>query len=117
MRKTPPPPGPRCPVTACLSVLGGKWKPILVYLIANDCNRFGAMSRAVAGITKQMLTLQLRELEADGVISRTVYPEVPPRVEYRLTELGRSTFPVIDAMRAWGETYLSRSPAPRRSAR
>lgn len=92
-----------CPVTRCLAVIGGKWKPLLIFMIANEMGRFGEMRRNAAGISKQMLTKQLRELEADGVISRTVYAEVPPRVEYRLTERGRSVLPVISAMKAWGE--------------
>lgn len=92
-----------CPVTYCLSVIGGKWKPVIVFCIANGVDRFGAMQRAVPGITKQMLTKQLRELEADGLISRTVFAEVPPRVDYALTERGRSVLPIIGSMEAWGQ--------------
>ena len=96
-----------CPVTYCLSVIGGKWKPIILFCIANGVDRFGAMQRAVPGITKQMLTKQLRELESDGVISRTVFPEVPPRVDYALTDKGRSVLPVIEAMSAWGRAEMA----------
>ena len=101
-----------CPVTACLSVIGGKWKPILLFCIANEVDRFGALQRAVPGITKQMLTKQLRELEADGLITRTVFPVVPPRVDYALSDKGRSILPVIDAMRQWGETHATAPTAP-----
>ncbi|MEM7272409.1 MAG: helix-turn-helix domain-containing protein [Actinomycetota bacterium] len=101
---------PRCPVTYCLSVIGGKWKPIILYLITNDVNRFGVLQRNIDGISKQMLTRQLRELEADDVIDRHVYAEVPPRVEYTLTAKGASLLPVIGAMRAWGQQHLAEMP-------
>jgi len=94
-----------CPVTYCLSVVGGKWKPVIIFCIANGVDRFGAMQRAVPGITKQMLTKQLRELEADNLLTRTVYAEVPPRVDYALTETGRSVLPIIEQMKLWGEKY------------
>ena len=100
-----------CPVTHCLKMIGGKWKPVLLFCIANGVDRFGAMSRAIPTITKQMLTQQLRELEADGLLSRTVYAEIPPRVEYALTEKGKSILPVIAAMRSWGEADLANSQA------
>lgn len=99
-----PDPQSDCPVTRCLQVVGGKWKPVILFCVANGVDRFGAMRRAIPGITKQMLTQQLRELEADGVLSRTVHAEVPPRVDYALTDRGRTLLPVIDAMRAWGAT-------------
>lgn len=110
MRREPdlaPDPAAGCPVTHCLAVVGGKWKPVILFCIAHGVARFGAMRRAVPGITKQMLTQQLRELERDGVISRTVYAEVPPRVDYALTARGRGLLPVIDAMRKWGEADLA----------
>ncbi len=96
-----------CPVTFCLSVIGGKWKPVILYCIANGVDRFGAMQRAVPGITKQMLTKQLRELEGDGLISRTVFAEVPPRVDYALTDVGRSILPVIEQMASWGTANMN----------
>ncbi len=95
-----------CPVTYCLSVIGGKWKPVILYCIANDVDRFGAMQRSVPGITKQMLTKQLRELEADGLISRKVFAEVPPRVDYSLTDVGRTVLPIIEQMEVWGEANM-----------
>lgn len=97
---------PDCPVTYCLSMIGGKWKPVIIFCIANGIDRFGAMQRAVRGITKQMLTKQLRELEADALISRTVYAEVPPRVDYALTDKGRSVLPIIAEMRMWGQNHM-----------
>lgn len=96
-------PGASCPVTHCLSLIGGKWKPIILFCVQGGIHRFGAMQRAIPAITKQMLTQQLRELEDDRLVSRTVFAEVPPRVEYALTERGRSVLPVIKAMRLWGE--------------
>ena len=100
-----------CPVTYCLSVIGGKWKPIILFCIANGVDRFGAMQRAVPGITKQMLTKQLRELESDGLISRTIFAEVPPRVDYALTDIGRSILPVIEKMADWGSANMTEQAA------
>jgi DNA-binding HxlR family transcriptional regulator len=101
----------RCPVTACLQVIGGKWKPVLIYLVSKGCDRFGALGRAMPDISKQVLTRQLRELEADGVMTRAVFDELPPRVEYALTERGRSLLPVIHAMRDWGQGQVVREVA------
>lgn len=101
----PDPVLPSCPVTYCLRVVGGKWKPVILYVLSNDVNRFGRMRRAIEGISKQMLAKQLRELEADGVIHREVFAQVPPRVEYSLTAKGESLLPVVEAMRAWGERH------------
>ncbi|MEM8488881.1 MAG: helix-turn-helix domain-containing protein [Bacteroidota bacterium] len=97
---------PSCPVTYCLQMIGGKWKPVILYLLSNGVDRFGVMRRAIDGISKQMLTKQLRELERDDIISRTVFAEVPPRVEYALTEKGESLLPVIQAMKAWGKPFI-----------
>lgn len=95
---------PSCPVTRCLSVIGGKWKPVILFMVMNGINRFGAMQRAAPGCTKQMLSKQLREMEADGLLHREIFAEIPPRVEYSLTAKGQSLLPVIDAMGKWGET-------------
>ncbi len=89
-----------------MSKIGGKWKPIILYLISKGGNRFGILQRGIEGISKQMLTKQLRELEADGILHREIFPEIPPRVEYSITEKGRSLFPVIDSMRKWGERQM-----------
>lgn len=97
-----PDPSNGCPVTHCLSVIGGKWKPVILFCIAGGVNRFGAMQRAIPAVTKQMLTQQLRELEADGLVLRRIYAEIPPRVDYSLTGRGASVLPVIQAMRDWG---------------
>ena len=91
-----------CPVTYCMSKIGGKWKPIIIHLMRKGANRFGILERGIEGITKQMLTKQLREMEADGILVRKIYPEIPPRVEYFFTPYGESLFPIIDAMSQWG---------------
>jgi DNA-binding HxlR family transcriptional regulator len=94
-----------CPVEATLSVIGGVWKPVLLYHLLPGKLRFNALCRLTPNATPRMVTLQLRELEADGVIRRIVYPEVPPKVEYELTPFGRTLEPVLATMRAWGATY------------
>jgi len=85
-----------------MDVIGGKWKLLILYLIDNEINRFGKMDMMLKNISKQMLTTQLRELEHDGIIDRIIYPEIPPRVEYRLTEKGKSLLPIIHLMKEWG---------------
>ena len=92
-----------CAVEATLSVMGGVWKPVLVFHLLNGKLRFNALCRITPAATPRMITLQLRELEADGIIKRTVFPEIPPKVEYELTELGQSLAPVLLSMRDWGE--------------
>jgi DNA-binding HxlR family transcriptional regulator len=96
----------QCPVTATMEIIGGKWKLLIMYLISNDINRFGKMSMMLRGISKQMLTTQLRELEADGILERKIYAEIPPRVEYFLTPKGKSLLPIISLMKDWGLKYL-----------
>ena len=91
-----------CPVTYCMGKIGGKWKPILLHLIRKGANRFGVLERGIDGITKQMLTKQLRELEADGILERKIYPVIPPKVEYFITPFGKTLLPIIDAMGLWG---------------
>lgn len=94
-----------CPVTATMAVIGGKWKLLILYLIYNDVNRFGKMGMILKDISKQMLTTQLRELENDGIIERKIYPEIPPKVEYFLTEKGKALLPVIEKMKDWGNEF------------
>jgi len=94
-----------CAVEVTLSVMGGTWKPIILFHLLHGKKRFGELGRSIGGITQRMLTLQLRELEDAGIVARTVYAEVPPRVDYALTELGRSLQPVLIAMRNWGIAY------------
>jgi DNA-binding HxlR family transcriptional regulator len=103
----------RCPVTAAVDVIGGKWKPVIVYYLLERTHRFGELRRRIPGVTQQMLTLQLRELERDGLVHREVYREVPPKVEYALTPLGRSLGPVLRAMTSWGAGYLARETPAR----
>ena len=94
-----------CDVEATLSVIGGRWKPILICRLLSGRKRFGELCRLAPNATERMITLQLRELEADGVISRHVFAEVPPRVEYEITELGRSLAPIIESMQVWGSGF------------
>lgn len=103
-----------CPVTATMKVLGGKWKPILINAIYFTAPaRFGELKRSVVGITQSMLTQQLRELEEDGIISRKIYAEIPPKVEYTITEFGLTLSPVIQAMAKWGEEFkLNKEKVP-----
>ncbi|BDQ38213.1 hypothetical protein SYK_25730 [Pseudodesulfovibrio nedwellii] len=95
-----------CTVELTLQVIGGKWKPIIIHRLGNDgILRFSEVKRSIPNITQKMLTQQLRELEADGVVTRKVYAQVPPKVEYSLTELGLSVMPVIESLCKWGEGY------------
>ena len=96
----------RCPVTFTMEIIGGKWKLLILYLVDNGINRFGKMSMMLRGISKQMLTSQLRELESDGILERRIYAEIPPRVEYFLTPKGQSLLPIIALMKDWGLSYL-----------
>ncbi|MBO9729859.1 MAG: helix-turn-helix transcriptional regulator [Chitinophaga sp.] len=95
-----------CAVTYCLNIIGGKWKPVIIHLIRNNKNRYSQMQKGIPEASKQTLTNQLRELEADGVIERIVFAEVPPRVEYHITPFGNTLLPIIDAMRAWGRQQM-----------
>ncbi|MEX8192991.1 winged helix-turn-helix transcriptional regulator [Comamonas guangdongensis] len=94
-----------CAVEVTLSVMGGTWKPIILFQLLHGKKRFSELGRNIGGITQRMLTLQLRELEEAGIVERTVHAEVPPRVDYALTELGLSLKPVLIAMRNWGVEY------------
>ncbi len=97
-----------CPVTATMEIIGGKWKILVMYIISNGINRFGKMSIMLRGISKQMLTTQLRELERDGIIERKIYAEIPPRVEYSLTPLGNTLLPILTTMKDWGLKYTEK---------
>jgi DNA-binding HxlR family transcriptional regulator len=94
---------PQCPAEATIEVLAGRWKAHIIWVLLQGTRRFGELHRVVPGVTQKVLTQQLRELEADGVVSRKVFAEVPPKVEYSLTDRGRSLKPVIDAMCKWGK--------------
>ncbi len=97
-----------CPVSRTVAVIGGKWKPSILYLLHRGPTRFNALQRALSGITQRMLTLQLRALENDGLVTRTITPSVPPQVEYGLTPLGESLSPVFDALIDWDKSRLDR---------
>lgn len=105
-----------CTVEAAMEVVGGKWKMAIVNHLFDGTLRFGELRRAMPTITQRMLTRQLRELEADGLVRRTVYAEVPPKVEYDLTELGASLRPVARLLESWGEAYQRGTPAPPQQA-
>lgn len=102
-----------CSVELALQVIGGKWKPIILWhLRSGESRRFGELRRSMPNVTQKMLTQQLRELEADGLVLRTVHPQVPPRVEYTLTALGASVLPVLDQLSSWGKRFeLSHHPS------
>lgn len=98
-----------CPVEAALEIIGGKWKGIILYHILLKTMRFNELRRVMPSITQKMLTRQLRELEANNIISRKIYPEVPPKVEYSMTEYGATLMPVILALQTWGANHLAQS--------
>lgn len=91
-----------CPVSATLKIIGGKWKPLILYFISVDVNRFGQLQRMMPDCSKRMMTTQLRELERDGLLNRKVFAEVPPKVIYSLTETGESLRPLFGALSKWG---------------
>ena len=95
-----------CPVEAALEVIGGKWKPLILWALKDNVMRFGELQKELPGVNTKMLTKQLRELEEDGVISRKIFPEVPPRVEYTITDFGRTLIPILEALCTWGAEYL-----------
>jgi len=105
-----------CPVEATLELIGGKWKGLLLYHLLNGAQRFSELRRQMPSITQRMLTNQLRELEADGLVHREVFPVIPPHVEYSLTPLGKTLAPVIRELKKWGDTYLDKQEKPRRAA-
>lgn len=88
---------------ATLNVIGGKWKPIILHMLSSGTLRFGELKKNIPPVSQKMLTQQLRELEADGIISRRVYAEVPPKVEYSLTARGATLKPVLEKLYAWGQ--------------
>lgn len=94
-----------CPVEAALEQIAGKWKGLILYHLLDDTLRFNELSRRVGDVTQRSLTKQLREMEADGIVDRKVYPVVPPRVDYSLTEKGQQLRGVIEALHAWGQEH------------
>lgn len=99
----------RCPVTETMSVIGSKWKPIILWIIHDQTRQFGEIQRFIPKITHKVLTQQLRELERDGIVNRRVYPIVPPKVEYSLTEYGSTIIPILKEMEKWGTTHITES--------
>jgi len=97
-----------CPVEATLDVIGGKWKGVILYHLCARKRRYNELRRLLPDVTQRMLTLALRDLERDGVVRRSVYPEAPPRVEYELTTFGESLRPIVDLMRDWGAEWKNR---------
>lgn len=92
-----------CPVEVTLSAIGGKWKALILFHVKSRPCRFNELRKLIPRVTQRMLTQHLRELEADGIVLRKIYAQVPPRVEYSLTKKGRTLVPILDAMAAWGE--------------
>lgn len=100
---------PACPVETTLTMIGDKWKVLILRDLMSGTKRFGELKRSVGGVSQKVLTAQLRDMEEKGLVHRKVYAEIPPRVEYSLTELGESLHPILDAMRVWGEHYKAQS--------
>ncbi len=100
---------PACPVETTLMLIGDKWKVLILRDLMPGTKRFGELKKSIGSVSQKVLTAQLRDMEEKGLVSRKVYAEVPPRVEYSLTELGKSLCPVLDALREWGENYKARN--------
>ncbi len=100
---------PACPVETTLSLISDKWKVLIIRDLLPGTKRFGELKKSIGGVSQKVLTSQLRQMEESGLLIRTVFPEVPPRVEYTLTELGHSLKPVLDAMQHWGEEYKTKN--------
>ena len=94
-----------CPVTFTMSVIGGKWKPVILWTLGDQIKRFSEIKTSIPNVTQKMLTQQLRELERDCIINRKVYPVVPPKVEYSVTEYGKTLMPIINAISEWGKQH------------
>lgn len=99
---------PACPVATTVQLIGSKWKLLILRNLLERAWRFNELYKSLDGISQKVLTDSLRAMEADGIITRTVYPEVPPRVEYALSELGETMRPILDSMKTWGENYKKR---------
>ncbi len=113
-------PEPTCPIITTLSIMGGKWKPVILYYLKHQTLRFSELKRIIPNITEKMLAQQLRQLEHDRMVLRKVYPVVPPKVEYSLTEHGLSLHPILQAMAEWGRKHekpVTRLRAARTNAR
>ena len=100
---------PACPVETTLTLISDKWKVLILRDLMPGTKRFGELKKSLGSVSQKVLTAQLREMEQSGLLVRTVYPEVPPRVEYTLTELGQSLKPILDALQNWGEAYKAKA--------
>ena len=100
---------PACPVETTLTLISDKWKVLIIRDLLPGTKRFGELRKSIGSVSQKVLNTQLRQMEERGLLTRTVYPEVPPRVEYALTELGHSLEPVLEAMRDWGEAYKAKN--------
>ena len=101
---------PACPVETTLTLIGDKWKVLILRDLLTGTKRFGELKKSIGSVSQKVLTTQLRAMEENGLLTRTVYAEVPPRVEYTLTALGKSLHPILDAMRDFGEAYQNSQP-------
>jgi DNA-binding HxlR family transcriptional regulator len=99
-----------CPVEACTEIIGGKWKGKILFILFTGTKRFGELRKLLPDTSQRMLTMQLRELEEDGIIERKVYHQVPPKVEYSIAPEGESLRPIIDSMWRWGHDFLTKLP-------
>ncbi len=99
---------PACPVETTLTLISDKWKVLIIRDLLPGTKRFGELRRSLGTVSQKVLTTQLRQMEDSGLLTRTVYPEVPPRVEYTLTDLGYSLRPILDALQSWGEEYKAK---------
>jgi DNA-binding HxlR family transcriptional regulator len=102
-----------CPVKLTAHIIGGKWKPLILFYLEGGTRRFGELGKLIPGMTKKMLTQHLRELERDGLVHRKVYAVVPPKVEYTLTQHGKSLKPILELMSAWGAKHRARYGIPK----
>lgn len=100
---------PACPVEMTLMLIGSKWKVLILRDLMPGTKRFGELKKSIGNVSQKVLTAQLRDMEEKGLVNRKVYAEVPPRVDYTLTELGRSLNPILDAMQNWGEEYKAKN--------
>lgn len=100
---------PACPVETTLTLIGDKWKVLILRDLITGTKRFGELKKSIGSVSQKVLTAQLRDMEKKGLVHREVYAEVPPRVEYSLTDLGRSLKPILDAMQSWGEEYRAKN--------
>ncbi|MCD7886274.1 MAG: helix-turn-helix transcriptional regulator [Clostridiales bacterium] len=109
IQETPAKELPQCPVETTLTLISDKWKVLILRDLMPGTKRFGELKRSIGHVSQKVLTTQLRQMEASGLVTRTVFPEVPPHVEYTLTELGYSLKPILDAMWEWGENYKAKN--------